>query len=112
MGIDEFDQSGRDVSNAGDINGDGIDDLNHQRPCGRPPKPELCGFWSDDELSGVISAEQACFRLDDFSRAGPGRGSTHQDARAPVARVRRCDRTRRSFHPRWNLRRGRRDGRR
>jgi hypothetical protein len=27
MGVDEFDQSGRTVSNAGDINGDGIDDL-------------------------------------------------------------------------------------
>jgi hypothetical protein len=44
MGIDEFDQSGRDVSNAGDINGDGIDDLIISAPVADPQSQSYVVF--------------------------------------------------------------------
>jgi hypothetical protein len=89
QGIDPFDLSGRSVSAAGDVNGDGTDDLiigafqsdpNGRTGCGR----ELRGVRADDRLSCHVRALRSVAGV----AAGTGaRGSCSGASTRTIARA-------------------------
>ena len=74
-GVGQNDNSGRPVSDAGDVNGDGIDDLIVGAPYANPGGPRQYGVGSSYVVFGSTLGFPAVLALQSLSPAGGGDGS-------------------------------------